>query len=324
LRVRFHDGTPAEHERFLRIANRWSEAAKDGIRFRESADRDAEIRVAFRRKMGVWSFLGTDALAIADDQPTMNIGLPENATEANWSQAVLRECGHALGLINETSNPYADLVWNEQAVYGYFHNLGWTQQQIRTNLFQKYAVSELPWYREFDPKSVMASPIPAGLAVNRSGQPMVIGDNTDLSDGDKRFIAALYPPVGSLRSVVFDKREEGICPTFRALHRYQFSLADTMKLQFLVEIHPNAGFSLLRLPGGDSTSGRPSEVQTLTTPTEKAHRFTLELQPGRYLIDFFGQLPTQRVPPPFGPRWVRGEPIPDWDGKYQFTVLAGQ
>jgi hypothetical protein len=85
-------------------------------------------------------------------------------------------------------------------------------------------------------------------------------------------------------------------------------------------IHANVGYSVLRLPGKGLPSVRPTEIQTLITPTQKGHLFILELEAGDYHIDLFGQIPTQQVAPAFGPEWIQGKPIPGWNGKYEFVI----
>src|SRR5215208_7425623 len=72
LRVRFLEGDPALQRRIQEYAEQWNEYAS--IRFAFVGDGPAEIRVAFTPGAASWSAVGTDALLIPIDEPTMNFG----------------------------------------------------------------------------------------------------------------------------------------------------------------------------------------------------------------------------------------------------------
>jgi hypothetical protein len=69
LQVRFLDGDPSVQAKVEEVAHEWSEYANLHFEFGDA--NDAEIRISFTQS-GSWSYLGTDALTIAHNAPTMN------------------------------------------------------------------------------------------------------------------------------------------------------------------------------------------------------------------------------------------------------------
>ena len=186
LRVRFMDGKPIVQEKVKQYANEWTKYAN--IRFDFVSNGHADIRISFRNA-GSWSALGTTALDVPADEPTMNFGwLTPDTPDAEYSQVVLHQFGHALGLIEEHQNPNAHLPWNKEKVYAYLTGPPnyWDKEQVDYEIFKKYNFKD---YREFDPKSVMMYAFPRELFTTD----FETGINTVLSDSDKSFIAKLYP-----------------------------------------------------------------------------------------------------------------------------------
>lgn len=190
LRVRFLDGDPTIQQRIEPFAQEWSKVAN--IQFVFGADPNAEIRISFRQP-GSWSYIGTDALTIPKNQPTMNFGWLTPATTAEeYSRVVIHEFGHALGCIHEHQNPATDIPWNKAAVYDYYAGPpnNWTKEQVDTNLFTRYS-ADITQFSAFDPASIMLYPIPNEFTVGD----FEVGWNRVLSATDKRYIATLYPGV---------------------------------------------------------------------------------------------------------------------------------
>ncbi|MBV7329657.1 hypothetical protein KFU94_15715 [Chloroflexi bacterium TSY] len=71
LRVRFMDGDPVVQQKVADIFPEWSQYAN--LHFVQSHDDNAEIRISFQ-SAGSWSYIGTDALVVPTDRPTMNFG----------------------------------------------------------------------------------------------------------------------------------------------------------------------------------------------------------------------------------------------------------
>ena len=104
---------------------------------------------------------GTDSLGIPTDDPTMNFGwLTNSSSEQVYSNVVLHNFGHMLGLIHEHQSPNAEIPWDKEAVYRYYlENQGWGTEQVDSNLLRKSRSDDYPSYREFDVDSIMMYPI---------------------------------------------------------------------------------------------------------------------------------------------------------------------
>jgi serralysin len=181
IRIRFLDGDAATQEKVKEIASEWLKHAN--VRFEFVRVGDSDVRIRFDKGKGAWSYLGTDALGIAKDQQTMNLGFTDRRT-------ILHEFGHVLGLIEEHQNPKADIAWKRDLI---IHELSgppnnWSKETIEQNVFRKFSSDELPRYRDFDAKSIMTMFFPAFWTGG-----IVVGGGYELSESDKAFIGKLYP-----------------------------------------------------------------------------------------------------------------------------------
>lgn len=193
LRVRFLEGSPEQQEVAREQAAWWTEHAN--LRFDFNDALDAEIRIAFDSGDGAWSYIGTDARSIPQDQPTMNLGFLDGGTAGH-------EFGHAIGLGHEHQNPAGGIEWNEAVV---IRDLGgrpnfWTPEQVRHNVLEKYAVNQYLHGTTFDPDSIMLYAFPGTWT--KSGQGTKF--NQVLSALDKAFIASAeaYPRAGTEPTVL--------------------------------------------------------------------------------------------------------------------------
>jgi hypothetical protein len=152
-------------------------------------DGPAAIRISFEDS-GSWSFIGTQCLESAEGA-TMNFGwLSADLDELAFRSVVLHEFGHALGMIHEHQSPSANIRWKRAAVYAYYAQPPnkWSPWDVDRNLFTTYD-AEITQFTACDRRSIMMYPIPAEHL--DGGDP--VDWNTQLSDGDKSFIASLYP-----------------------------------------------------------------------------------------------------------------------------------
>ena len=188
LRVRFLDGDPLVQQKIEAVAHQWSHYIN--IQFAFSSDPDAEIRISCQPG-GSWSYVGTGALLIAKDQPTMNYGwLKPDSSDEEYSSVVLHEFGHALGCIHEHQHPEAGIPWNQDAVYRYYMQPpnNWTKERIDHNLFTQYS-RDITQFSQFDPQSIMLYSIAKELTTNG----FEVGWNSQLSATDKAFMGQIYP-----------------------------------------------------------------------------------------------------------------------------------
>lgn len=192
LGVAFLDGSQTQKAKVIENARLWCKYAD--IEFDFSAGSGAEIRISFKADPGSWSAVGTDCLHteyFSKTEPTMNFGwLRNNTDDVEYRRVVVHEFGHALGAIHEHQNPKGGIKWDVEAVYAYFSGPpnNWSKADIDWNILNKYSEDQLNG-STFDRKSIMLYHFPPELVIGGKGTPT----NTQLSAGDKRFIAKMYP-----------------------------------------------------------------------------------------------------------------------------------
>jgi Astacin (Peptidase family M12A) len=189
LGVAFLDGSNTQRQRVQEHAVQWMKYTN--IKFKFDAGKNATIRISFVADPGSWSYIGTDNLTIAKDEPTMNFGWLEDATDdTEYNRVVVHEFGHAIGAIHEHQNPKAGIKWNLPMVYKVFSGPpnNWSKEEIDFNIVKKYSLDQLN-ATKFDRASIMLYSFPGELIVGGVATP----ENTKLSSGDKRFIKKMYP-----------------------------------------------------------------------------------------------------------------------------------
>lgn len=192
IKIYFMSGKQFVKDKVIKYAQQWEKYADIHLVFTDN-QQESDIRIDFETG-GSWSYIGTDALSIAKNEKTMNLGwLDEKTEEVEYSRVVLHEFGHMLGCIHEHQNPSSDIPWNVDAVYKYFGGPpnNWSRKDIDRNLFQKYN-RDLTQFTSFDSRSIMVYSIDKALLSNPSFE---VPWNPTLSDTDKRFIGQMYPSV---------------------------------------------------------------------------------------------------------------------------------
>lgn len=186
LHFRFLDGQEKEKNIVRGAIAEWS--TQINLTIKESDSDKAEINISFKQP-GSWSYIGTDALGVPRDKPTINYGtIGQIDDEAAARQIALHEFGHALGLQHEFQNPLAGEIFNIQATYQYYNGLQFSKEATDFNVLKKAA--NYPGQRAYDRYSVMNYAMPANLFVASDKQPK---PGTHLSESDKAYISSLYP-----------------------------------------------------------------------------------------------------------------------------------
>jgi serralysin len=188
LKVYFFGGQDKRTQRVLEYASIWSNHCSIKFHATDKIE-DAKIRVAFQAPSS-WSYIGTDALGVPRNEATINFGwLSESLPEKDYTQVVLHEFGHALGLIHEHQSPATKVKWKKPYVYWYFwehHN--WTRAEVDRNLFQEFETTTTQ-YSVLDTESIMGYYIPPLFTTDG----LVFPQNYVLSKMDKEYIGKLYP-----------------------------------------------------------------------------------------------------------------------------------
>jgi hypothetical protein len=246
LHIRYLDGDPVVQHKVEQHAQEWTRYAN--LIFDFGRDPKAEIRISFREE-GAWSSLGTDALQVPQDQPTMNYGWLTPATPDNeYSRVVMHEFGNLLGLYSEHQSPVADIKWNVPVVLRYFEGPpnNWTPDQIHQNLLGRFS-REGSLYHAFDPNSIMMYPFLKELTLDGFSS----GINSNLSPIDKAFVGQVYPfPPAAELTIDGPARE---VPLERLkLERFRFQVNEAGHHEVVVEGPPKAELSLYG-PGDEVT-----------------------------------------------------------------------
>jgi serralysin len=183
LRIAFRGGRVRDRVAVMKAANTWMEHAN--LKIVQVVRGPAELRFAFELGHGSWSYVGRECLEIPPDQPTGNMGWPDDPGRD------LHELGHALGCIHEHQSPAEAIPWNKPAVYAFYGGPpnNWSKQEVDQQVFAKYdgtTISNSVW----DKHSVMEYPIPTELVTDPA---FSVGWNQVLSPTDIAFISNLYP-----------------------------------------------------------------------------------------------------------------------------------
>ena len=187
LRVKFLNGEHSVQTKVVDYAKQWERHANLELEFVENGE--SEIRISFDRS-GSWSYLGTVALVIDADEPTMNYGwLTPASTDEEYSRVVLHEFGHALACIHEHQHPQAGIPWDREKVYRYYSvTNGWPREKTDRNVLKRYSRDSTN-FSDYDSTSIMQYAVPNGLTIGD----FEIGWNTELSSTDTEFIGTMYP-----------------------------------------------------------------------------------------------------------------------------------
>ena len=168
-----------------------------GISFEEVSDiNEAEVRIGFLSGDGAWSYLGRDVIDIpGQNERTMNFGW-DLTTDRRGVDTPVHEIGHTLGFPHEHQNPFAGIVWDEEAVYDYFGGPpnNWPRQTTFHNVLRKLSRGEVEG-SEWDPDSIMHYGFPAGLIEKPDQYRNGLIPELGLSERDIEQVRRFYPPL---------------------------------------------------------------------------------------------------------------------------------
>lgn len=188
LKVRFLNGDRKQQamawERFRQLDELC------GIAFKLVTFGESDIRVAFNRNSGHWSYVGTDCDTIPQQFQTMNIGLSSRDSGPEWDRVVLHEAMHALGFNHEHQHPRNKIPWNVRAVYNFYgRTQGWSRAEIDAQVLRR---GSFTGFAGTDPdlESLMQYPVDRALVTDPK---FAVGWNKKLSRLDLEFLKQVYP-----------------------------------------------------------------------------------------------------------------------------------
>jgi hypothetical protein len=187
------------------------------------ARNEADVRIAFLEDDGAWSYVGTDVRTKRKDPRTMNFGWSLTEDPKEGLDTALHEIGHTLGLPHEHQNPFAGIVWNEEAVYAALAKPpnSWSRQETFHNIIEKLVPDEVQG-STWDSDSVMHYPFEPGLIDKPVQFRNGITPAGGLSARDREWILKFYP---ALAPATF--------PTLEPLQSVPLTLAPAQQANFL-------------------------------------------------------------------------------------------
>lgn len=197
LRVQFLNGDAYDRRIVNQLVTEHYNSIPMRLRFQFLQPSDpspSDIRVAFSDRSE--SYVGRNA-AKHPGQPTMWIdmcrggGMPASERRSKRRYNVLHEFGHALGMQHEHQHPECKANWNYRVLQ---QRMGWSAEAVRDNFGRLAQGVKLA---EYDPESIMHYPVDQGDTMSMV---MYVPQATGLSDGDRRFLMAVYPlkPTGAV------------------------------------------------------------------------------------------------------------------------------
>jgi hypothetical protein len=197
ITVAFLNGDEFLRSKVIKYAPEWSKHAN--IVFEFVPGPQADIRITFN-KGGSWSLIGKQSSQFSVDAnsgkslsgkagTSMNYGwFNQNTSEQEFRRTILHEFGHALGMLHEHLSPLSGIKWNMPKVYAhYMQTQNWSKEDVDKNVLNKYSITQSNGV--YDPKSIMHYPVDKAFTLDG----YEVGWNYELSAGDKKSIATLYP-----------------------------------------------------------------------------------------------------------------------------------
>jgi len=159
----FFGGTEEARSVIVDAANEWTQTASVKFDFGRGPDYHScnsatryDIRVGFSER-GSWSVVGTQALGIPQDQPTINFFGQGERVDPSWRKTLLEEFGHVLGILHAEQDPKTNCF--AELDLAYFQAQGLDEEGIRKRYFPFSPTARRPirkmgsWRRSFSSPS---------------------------------------------------------------------------------------------------------------------------------------------------------------------------
>ncbi|MEP7142301.1 MAG: M12 family metallopeptidase [Ferruginibacter sp.] len=259
-------GTPAQMDVVRKAFSIWKKLGI-GLNFEEVKNReDAEVRIGFMDGDGSWSYVGREILNKEANDRTMNFGwniaVPD---QHNGIDTAVHEIGHTLGLQHEHQNPFAGIVWNEDAVYA---SLGappnsWNRKSTFENIIKKLDKKEVNG-SHWDPDSIMHYPFGAGLIKKPVKYAAGLEPAGGLSAQDVKYALGFYPATNPNKDIMVAELESYDIPVksteqqnyiFKPAITKYYNIQTLGKLDTVMVLSEKLADNKLQYLSGDDNSG---------------------------------------------------------------------
>ncbi len=195
LTVGFLDDPTADlRKRILSHMNIWG--SWSNVRFTETKT-NPQVRIARQggKNGGYWSWLGTDILSIAPDQPTMNLeAFTMNTPDSEFYRVVRHETGHTLGFPHEhLRKAVVNRIDKDKAIAYFKAHGGWDAATTTSNVLTPIPDSALNATSTTDLHSIMCYWLPAEIMKDAKAVP----GGLDVDALDAMFASTVYPTASS-------------------------------------------------------------------------------------------------------------------------------
>jgi hypothetical protein len=274
---------PPEQAAVIRKAFKQWQDVPVGVRLVEvDSLQEAEVRIGYLLGDGSWSYIGRDILHIPGNERTMSFGWRLDRDAYGLTTAI-HEIGHTLGMPHEHQNPFAGIVWNEDAVYKYLGGPpnNWPRETTFNNVLRKLNPAEVAG-SNWDPDSIMEYQFPAGLIQEPAAYRKGIFPPGDLSPLDKSWVSTWYPATAATR----DAQPE---PQLRVNEAVTVDLAAGQQVDYVLRVDDTNKYTIGTFGAADSVLALFEEVDGEPrfvagdddSGTERSATITHRLRPGR-------------------------------------------
>lgn len=188
INIAFIGGTRNQRDLVERYGSDWlnNEDHPVNLKFNfNSSLEESDVRISFKKGIGSWSYLGTDALFIDSPKPTMNFGWLDAGT-------IRHEFGHMLSLAHEHQHPDKEIDWDRSAVIKDASGPPnhWSLHKIEHNILRSLKRNTVR-YTNYDKDSVMLYFFPPSWDKNGRGSKA----NSKISELDYALVYEMYPQI---------------------------------------------------------------------------------------------------------------------------------
>lgn len=190
IKIAFMGGTPEQREHVRSVASKWLSYVNLQFQW-YVVQEESDVRIAFVKGEGSWSYLGKQNTYVDKAKATMNYGWLSDVPATDERGTILHEFGHMLGLAHEHQNPNSVLTWKRDVVIASLSGPpnNWSVETIEANVFNKYSTEDNVVATAQDMESIMMYSFPG--VWNEENIPT--HSNNSLSRTDKLAISQMYP-----------------------------------------------------------------------------------------------------------------------------------